>query len=61
MNKLRQVHASIQVPDNAVQLKISATIIDKDLKQHQIEKILELPDTTESRISGEEWPMENDA
>ena len=53
MEKLRQVHVSIQVPDNAVQLKISATIIDKEFKQQQIEEVLELPDTIESRISGE--------
>lgn len=59
-NEIKTGTCLIEVPDNAIQLKIIATIIDKDLKQHQAEMILELPEIIESRISGEEWHMEND-
>lgn len=50
----------IEVPENAIQLKIFATIVDEELNQHQAEMTLNLPDIIESRISGEEWHMEND-
>ena len=50
----------IEVPENAIQLKIIATIVDKDLKQQEAEMILNLPDIVNARIAGEECHMEND-
>jgi len=50
----------IEVPENAIQLKIIATIVDKDLKQQEAEMVLHLPDIVDARIAGEEWHMEND-
>lgn len=50
----------IEIPENAIRVKVTATLIDKDLKQQEAEMILDLPDIIDARIVGEEWHMEND-
>lgn len=58
--KIKTGTCLIEVPENAIQLTILATIVDEELNQYQAEMKLNLPDIIESRISGEEWHMEND-
>ena len=59
-NEIKTGTCLIEVPENAIQLIILATIVDEELNQYQAEMKLNLPDIIKSRISGEEWHMEND-
>lgn len=59
-NEIKTVPALIYIPDNAVKLKVLATIIDGETDElYEAELKMTLSEITEARIEGEEWEWNN--
>lgn len=47
------------IPDNAIKIVISATILDDNDEFHQAQMTLKLSDIREGMIDGDQWESEN--